>query len=182
MVPRARTVSRRRDNVAPPLNLPSGFASTTVPVAEAPARITVTPLIDTGLATVAEKLSPGTLIFDPSAEVVVTAMCVPAGITIGGGGGGGGGGAGAAVGAAAVGELDAGAPADGAAVGLAAGVVAGASALGEVAGAAGCAAGAGCAALLAWLSCFLQPPASSRPAMANGKIAADIRLVFITAT
>lgn len=51
-----------------------------------------------GAATVALNVWPGWLILDPSSCRVVTAMCVPAGITIGGGGGGGcGGGAAAAV-------------------------------------------------------------------------------------
>ena len=89
VVPNARTESSRTDSDAPPLNLPSGFASTTVPLAEEPALMTVTPPTTTGSATVAVNRSPGVLTFDPIAEVVVTAMCVPAGITIGGGGGGG---------------------------------------------------------------------------------------------
>src|SRR6266481_8819127 len=41
--------------IAPPLNLPKGFASTTVPRADAPAGITVLPSIVTGEASVALK-------------------------------------------------------------------------------------------------------------------------------
>jgi len=44
----------------------------------------------TGRATVAVKVSPSWLIFDPRVWPVVTEMCVPAGITISCGGGGGG--------------------------------------------------------------------------------------------
>ena len=116
---------------------PRAFASVTVPLADAPARITVLPPAETGEATVAVKVSPGWLIFEPSACWIVTAICVPAGTTTttgcGGGGGadataGAGAGAGAAAGAgagavpgAAAGALDDSAGAlDGAAAGAAA--------------------------------------------------------------
>src|SRR2546425_4757345 len=66
---------------APPLKRPSGFASTTVPVAVAPEGITVLPAISTGVATVAEKLCPGSLIFDPTDCSSRTVIIVPAGMT-----------------------------------------------------------------------------------------------------
>src|SRR5207247_10611621 len=55
--------------------------STTVPVAVAPEGITVLPAISTGVATVAEKLCPGSLIFDPTDCPSRTVIIVPAGMT-----------------------------------------------------------------------------------------------------
>ena len=49
------------------MKCPSALASTTVPVADAPARITVWPVIVMGEATVAVNVSPGWLILDPRA-------------------------------------------------------------------------------------------------------------------
>jgi hypothetical protein len=108
--------------------------------------------------------------------VIVTAICVPAGITtVAGGGGGGGGPAGAAEGAPAVSGDEAGAGAA---------ELDGAAALGDagaVAGAADESAGAGDVCGFSLLAgCFLQPLASSRPARAKGRIDADTRLNFIT--
>ncbi|PYX09758.1 MAG: hypothetical protein DMG88_04680 [Acidobacteria bacterium] len=66
---------------APPLKRPSGLASTTVPVALVSAGITVLPATSTGLVTVAEKLCPASLIFDPTACPSRTVIIVPAGMT-----------------------------------------------------------------------------------------------------
>src|SRR5437868_13010148 len=68
---------------APPLKRPSGFASTTVPVALAPAGMRTLPSRSTGLATVAEKLCPGWLIFEPTDSPSRTVITAPAGITAG---------------------------------------------------------------------------------------------------
>src|SRR5262249_22869486 len=70
-------------NTAPPLNRPSGFASTTVPEASAPAGISVFPSTCTGLESEAVKLCPGWLILDPTACPRRTVNIVPAGTTDG---------------------------------------------------------------------------------------------------
>src|SRR6202158_3615742 len=75
--------------IAPPLNLPKGFASTTVPRANAPAGITVFPSTVTGEARVALKDCPVELIFDPKDSPSLTVSVVPAGTTRGCGAGGG---------------------------------------------------------------------------------------------
>src|SRR5579884_237282 len=77
------TESRVRRSIAPPLKRPRGAASATVPEAEAPAGMTALPSTSTGFATVAVKLSPELLIFDPTACARRTVMTVSAGITIG---------------------------------------------------------------------------------------------------
>ena len=66
---------------APPLNLPKGFASTTVPRAEAPAGITALPSTVTAEARVPLKESPGELIFDPTEFPSLTVRVVPSGMT-----------------------------------------------------------------------------------------------------
>src|SRR5690348_13672474 len=77
------TASSVTRSTAPPLNRPRGAASATVPVAAAPAGITVLPATSTGFATVAEKLSPAWLVFDPTAWPSRTVMTVSAGTTMG---------------------------------------------------------------------------------------------------
>src|ERR1700751_2419737 len=89
------TLVRANWSTPSPLTLPLALASTTVPWAADPAGIAVLPSTATGLATVAEKLSPVELVFDPSACATRTVMTVPAGITRGLGGAGTGFGAGA---------------------------------------------------------------------------------------
>jgi hypothetical protein len=74
---------RRSCNDAPPLNRPSGLASTTVPEALAPEAIAVFPSTTTGLATVAVKVSPGELSFEPTVWPRRTVITVPAGTTRG---------------------------------------------------------------------------------------------------
>src|ERR1700730_11347607 len=73
--------------IAPPLNLPKGFASTTVPRANAPAGITVFPSTVTGEARVALNDCPVELIFDPKDSPSLTVRVVPAGTTKGCGAG-----------------------------------------------------------------------------------------------
>lgn len=87
-------------STAPPLNLPSGLASTTVPLAEEPLGRMVLPSTETFEASVAVKLSPTELIFDPTALPSLTVNVVPEGTTTGCGAGAGGA-AGAAVDVAA---------------------------------------------------------------------------------
>jgi hypothetical protein len=142
------------------LIFPCALASTTVPTTLAPAGITVTPWAWMGAATVALNVWPGWLTLEPSSCCVVTAICVPAGITIGGGGGGGGGVA-AAVGAGA-----------GAAAGAAlceGGGVAAVPVEGEVAGACSGCAVLGFSALLGCWFCLLHPPASNKKLSASGR-------------
>jgi hypothetical protein len=67
--------------------LPKGFASTTLPRADAPAGITVLPSTATAEARVALKESPGELIFDPTEFPSLTVRVVPAGTIIGCGSG-----------------------------------------------------------------------------------------------
>jgi hypothetical protein len=74
---------KRNCREAPPLNLPSDFASTTVPEAAAPEGIAVLPSTATGLARVAVKVCPAELIFDPTDCPRRTVSTVPAGTTIG---------------------------------------------------------------------------------------------------
>jgi len=69
----------RNCSEAPPLKRPRGFASTTVPLAAAPAGIAVLPSTETGLASVAVKVSPAELIFEPTACPRRTVKTVPAG-------------------------------------------------------------------------------------------------------
>jgi hypothetical protein len=76
-------------SIAPPLNLPKAFASTTVPRAAAPAGITVLPSTVTADASVALKESPGELSFDPTEFPSLTVNVVPAGTTTGCGSGAG---------------------------------------------------------------------------------------------
>jgi len=63
------------------------LASVTVPAIEEVVGIMVVPLRDTDLATVAEKVSPGLLVFELNVPPRRTDNVVPAGTTIGGGGG-----------------------------------------------------------------------------------------------
>ena len=58
----------RTSSEAAPLKRPNALASTTVPVAVAPVGIAVRPSIVIGLATVAVKVWPAVLIFEPSAS------------------------------------------------------------------------------------------------------------------
>src|SRR5439155_20375787 len=73
--------ARRRR--APPLKRPRGTASATTPCASAPAGITTLPFNSTGLTREAAKVSPGRLIFDPTACPSCTVSTVPAGTTMG---------------------------------------------------------------------------------------------------
>src|ERR1700733_10601946 len=148
--------------------------------------MTVTPPTVTGDATVAVKVSPGWLIFEPTACRRVTEICDPVGITSGGGGAGAGAGAAAAAGAGAA--AVSGGAAAGAALGAGAVLGAGVAGAGVLDGAgagaaalwsAGVDAGAGFSLVACWL-CFLQPPASSRPARARGRSDRETRLIFIT--
>src|SRR5579862_7539397 len=78
----------RTSSEAAPLKRPRGLASTTVPATLAPAGIAVRPSIVIGLATVAVKVWPAVLIFDPSASASRTVSTVPAGTINGLGGSG----------------------------------------------------------------------------------------------
>src|ERR1051325_4613431 len=69
-------------NTAPPLNLPCGFASTTVPVADEPSGITVCPLTAAGSATVPENGSPELFFFDVIVSPRRITMWSPAGIVL----------------------------------------------------------------------------------------------------
>src|SRR5215471_1370938 len=89
-------------NVAPPLNLPAAWASTTVPTACVPAGMAFWPFTTTDDENEASKRCPAWLVLEPTACTSLTWSTVPAGTTIGGGGGGGGGGAGAAAAGGAV--------------------------------------------------------------------------------
>src|SRR5436305_3355061 len=66
-------------SIAPPLKCPMPCASTTVPRALAPAGMTSLPSTTTGSATVASKLWPGWLIFEPRASPKRTLSTVPSG-------------------------------------------------------------------------------------------------------
>src|ERR1700739_854766 len=79
-------LSNRIASSACPLNRPRDFADTTVPDAGAPARTTVRPSTIIGSATVALKLCPGWLIFDPNGCASDTRIRVPAGMSSGAGG------------------------------------------------------------------------------------------------
>src|SRR4029077_9083797 len=70
-----------------PLNLPAGCAATTVPVAVAPAGITVWPPTSTGVATVAENDCPASLVLELRVSPRRTVSVVPAGMTRGSGAG-----------------------------------------------------------------------------------------------
>src|SRR5581483_2663419 len=69
--------------LAPPLNLPKGLASVTVPDADAPEGITSLPSTWTGSARVAVKDCPAWLVLELSASPRRTVRTVPAGITTG---------------------------------------------------------------------------------------------------
>ncbi|HCT61067.1 MAG TPA: hypothetical protein DGA22_09345 [Acidobacterium sp.] len=79
--------SRRIARTAPPLKRPSGFASSTAPSARAPRGTTTLPLESViAFSTVALKVSPLWLIFEPRSWLMRTRISRPAGITCAGGG------------------------------------------------------------------------------------------------
>src|SRR5947208_1430811 len=75
--------SRRTVRTAPPANLPRAFASVTVPLTLAPWGIATALPTSTSLATDPEKVSPGLLNFEPTAEPRLTVTSVPEGTTRG---------------------------------------------------------------------------------------------------
>src|SRR6266849_3856202 len=76
-------LARVSSSAAPPLNLPAGFASFTMPVALAPFGMATLPSTSIGSRTVAENCWPGVLILEPTVSSRTTEITVSAGTTMG---------------------------------------------------------------------------------------------------